>query len=79
MAMDAWSGQGIDQASTHAMYLAESLEDFLSGRKEWQLAMQDYHSRRNEFSLKAFNRTCTYSRELTPMTRAALESRGLSL
>jgi flavin-dependent dehydrogenase len=78
MAMDPWSGQGIDQASTHAMYLSESLNDYLGSPKDWHAAMQNYHQRRNEFSLKAFNRTCTYSRDLQPMTRAALESRGLS-
>jgi len=49
----------------------------LSGSKEWDPAMRSYHQDRNDFSLKTFERTCTFSRDLRPMTRAALESRGL--
>jgi 2-polyprenyl-6-methoxyphenol hydroxylase-like FAD-dependent oxidoreductase len=78
MIMDPFSGQGIDQASTHAMMLADQLEAFLAGRKDWETAMENYHHSRNEFSLKTFNRTCTNSRDLRPMTRAALASRGLA-
>lgn len=78
MAMDPWSGQGIDQASTHAIFLARELNEFLSGRMDWDAAMRNYHKARNGFSLKTFNRTCTNSRDLTVMTRAALKSRGLA-
>jgi flavin-dependent dehydrogenase len=77
MAMDPWSGQGIDQAATHATFLAKQLNEFLAGKRSWAEAMKTYHQQRNEFSLKAFNRTCTYSRDLRPMTQAALEKRGL--
>jgi flavin-dependent dehydrogenase len=78
MVMDPFSGQGIDQASTHALFLADQLEEYFSGRKDWETAMRSYHQARNEFSLKTFSRTCTNSRDLRPMTRAALASRGLS-
>jgi 2-polyprenyl-6-methoxyphenol hydroxylase-like FAD-dependent oxidoreductase len=78
MVMDPFSGQGIDQASTHALYLADQLEEFFSGRKDWETAMLSYHQARNEFSLKTFNRTCSNSRDLRPMTRAALETRGIA-
>jgi len=78
MVMDPFSGQGIDQATTHAQFLAGELEEFLSGRKDWETAMQSYHRARNEFSLKTFNRTCTNSRDLRPMTRAALQTRGIA-
>jgi 2-polyprenyl-6-methoxyphenol hydroxylase-like FAD-dependent oxidoreductase len=78
MAMDPWSGQGIDQATTHARFLATELHSFLSGKAAWDQTMNSYHIARNEFSLKTFNRTCTNSRDLTKMTKAALESRGLS-
>lgn len=78
MVMDPFSGQGIDQASTHALVLADQLEEFFSGRKDWGTAMKSFHQARNEFSLKTFNRTCTNSRDLRPMTRAALAARGLS-
>jgi 2-polyprenyl-6-methoxyphenol hydroxylase-like FAD-dependent oxidoreductase len=78
MVMDPWSGQGIDQASTHAVYLAENLGEFLSGENDWESAMQVYHQARNEFSQKAYRRTCKFSRDLRPMTRTALERRGLA-
>lgn len=77
MVMDPWSGQGIDQASTHAVLLAESLGNYFSGSKDWETSMQTYHEGRNEFSLKTYQRTCKFSVDLRPMTKAALERRGL--
>ena len=77
MVMDPWSGQGIDQASTHAVYLARHLGDFLAGTKDWAEAMQAYHRERNEFSQKTYMRTCKFGADLRPMTRAALDRRGL--
>ena len=77
MVMDPWSGQGIDQASTHAVLLTQHLGDYLANRADWNTAMQAYHHERNEFSLKTYRRTCQYSADLRPMTRAALERRGL--
>jgi len=77
MAMDPWSGQGIDQASTHAVLLAQHLGDYLSGRMEWEPAMKAYHEERKELSLKIYQRTCKFGVDLRPMTRAALERRGL--
>jgi flavin-dependent dehydrogenase len=78
MIMDPWSGQGIDQASTHSLFLAESLDEYLSGSKEWANALNTYHQKRNEYSLKTYQRTCRYSKDLRPMTAAALAKRGLS-
>ena len=78
MVMDPYSGQGIDQASTHTVFLARELNEFLDGKKDWAAAMADYHKDRNGFSMKTFERTCTYSRDLRPMTKAALASRGLA-
>ncbi|HLE91364.1 MAG TPA: NAD(P)/FAD-dependent oxidoreductase [Anaerolineales bacterium] len=77
MVMDPWSGQGIDQASTHAVFLAEQLHAYLSNALEWETALKKYHELRNEFSEKTFVRTCTYGRDLTPMTKQALVRRGL--
>jgi flavin-dependent dehydrogenase len=77
MVMDPWSGQGIDQSSTHALLMAKHLVNYFSGTK-WETAMQQYHKERNEYSLKAFQRTCKFSADLRPMTRAALENRGLT-
>jgi flavin-dependent dehydrogenase len=78
MVMDPWSGQGIDQATTHSVLLADSLDDFLSGKKDWKTAMSAYHSARNEFSLKTFQRTCKFSVDFRPMTNEALKKRGLA-
>ena len=77
MVMDPWSGQGIDQASTHAVTLGQHLSDYLTGKTDWGAAMSAYHRGRNEFSLKTYRRTCTYGVDLRPMTLAALERRGL--
>ena len=77
MAMDPWSGQGIDQASTHALLLADQLDEYFSGKKDWEFAMKTYHNKRNEFSLKTYHRTCNLSVDFRPMTREALKRRGL--
>jgi 2-polyprenyl-6-methoxyphenol hydroxylase-like FAD-dependent oxidoreductase len=77
MVMDPWSGQGIDQASTHAVYLARYIGEFLAGEQDWDSAMQAYHRERNAFSQKAYRRTHKFSKDVRPMTRAALERRGL--
>ena len=42
MVMDPWSGQGIDQASSHAVFLAKYLDEFLCGKKDWETAMQAF-------------------------------------
>jgi flavin-dependent dehydrogenase len=75
--MDPWSGQGIDQASTHASILAEALDQWLSGALSWNESMVQYNRRRHEFSDKTFQRTCTYARDLRPMTQSALRKRNL--
>ncbi len=75
--MDPWSGQGIDQASTHASLLADSMIEWLFEEKPWQQAMKEYQHKRNEFSDAAFDRTCRAAPDLRPMTNAALRRRGL--
>ena len=77
MVMDPWSGQGIDQASTHAVLLAEHLETYLSGKLDWVDALTNYHRARNVFSQKAYRRTSNFASDLRPMTQAALAKRGL--
>lgn len=77
MVMDPWSGQGIDQASTHAVLLARRLGQYLAGECDWETAMREYHRERNEFSQKTYHRTCHYGLDLQPMTREALQRRGL--
>jgi flavin-dependent dehydrogenase len=77
MVMDPWSGQGIDQATTHSVLLADSLDNYFSGKNDWVSAMAAYHKARNEFSLKTFQRTCKFSVDFRPMTNEALKLRGL--
>ena len=77
LVMDPWSGQGIDQAATHAVYLAGRLGEFLDGGQAWQSAMSAYHEERNAFSQKTYRHTCKFGRDLRPMTHAALVKRGL--
>jgi 2-polyprenyl-6-methoxyphenol hydroxylase-like FAD-dependent oxidoreductase len=78
MTLDPWSGQGIDQASTHATMLAGQLDAFLTGQADWGSAMEAYHQARNEFSLKIYRRTANFAPDLRPMTQKALERRGLA-
>ena len=62
---DPWSGRGIDHASTHAALLADSLHVWLSDEMDWEQAMIQYHTSRNEFSLETYQQTCTYGRDLS--------------
>jgi len=78
MVMDPWSGQGIDQAATHSVLLADSLDKYISGKNDWKTAMTAYHTARNDFSLKTFQRTCKFSVDFRPMTNEALKRRGLA-
>lgn len=75
--MDPWSGMGIDHAATHASLLADSLHRFLRDDAVWEAAMSGYHSQARQWSEKTFRRTSTYAADLRPMTRAALQKRGL--
>ncbi|OGO38207.1 MAG: hypothetical protein A2Z03_07655 [Chloroflexi bacterium RBG_16_56_8] len=76
--MDPWSGMGIDHATTHASLLADSLHRFLCDGAPWDVTMSDYRSQARKWSEKAYRRTSTYAADLRPMTRAALQKRGLS-
>jgi flavin-dependent dehydrogenase len=76
--MDPWSGMGIDHATTHASLLADAIDRYLGGRATWHTAMNEYHAQSRKWSEKAYRRTCTFAADLRPMTRAALERRGLS-
>jgi flavin-dependent dehydrogenase len=76
--MDPWSGMGIDHASTHAALLADALHSHLQGALDWETAMRQYHTQARQWSEKAYRRTSTYAADLRPMTRAALQKRGLA-
>jgi flavin-dependent dehydrogenase len=61
---DPWTGLGMDNASVHATFLAEALDDFLSGRAGEQESMSAYHRRRDEHALAGFRETCQLGRDL---------------
>ncbi|HEU4744885.1 MAG TPA: NAD(P)/FAD-dependent oxidoreductase [Anaerolineales bacterium] len=75
--MDPWSGMGIDHATTHASMLADALQRFFCDEAAWERSMSDYHTRARKWSEKAYRRTATFAADLRPMTRAALQKRGL--
>ncbi|HET9587868.1 MAG TPA: NAD(P)/FAD-dependent oxidoreductase [Anaerolineales bacterium] len=76
--MDPWSGMGIDHAATHASLLADALHRWLCGDASWDEAMAGYHTQARKWSEKTYRRTSTYAADLRPMTRAALQKRGLA-
>ena len=76
--MDPWSGMGIDHATTHADFLADVLNRWLKEATTWETGMNEYHSRARAWSEKTYRRTSTFAADFRPMTRAALERRGLS-
>ena len=75
--MDPWSGMGIDHATTHAGFLADALNRWLKEESDWQTAMTTYHQQARAWSEKSYRRTCTYAADLRPMTKAALQKKGL--
>jgi 2-polyprenyl-6-methoxyphenol hydroxylase-like FAD-dependent oxidoreductase len=77
--MDPFSGQGIDQASTHAVQLVEAIHAFLVGESSWDDAMTGFHRARNAFTQETYLRTCTSSRDLRVPARARLKARGIDV
>jgi hypothetical protein len=57
--------------------LADALLKWFSGPTTWAEAMSEYHSRRNDFSVKTYERTCMVARDLRILTGPALKKRGL--
>lgn len=75
--LDPWSGMGIDHATTHASMLADALHRFFCEEAAWEPSMSDYHTQARKWSEKTYRRTSTFAADLRPMTRAALQKRGL--
>ncbi len=64
MHQDAWSGFGMDMASTHATFLAEALIAWLDNRMSERDALDSYHQRRNEHGLAVYRRTTQLASDL---------------
>ncbi len=75
--MDPWSGMGIDHATTHSDFLADSLNRWLKADVTWEAAMNEYRHQARQWSAKSYRRASTYAADLRPMTQAALQRRGL--
>lgn len=75
--MDPWSGMGIDHATTHSDFLADSLYRWLKEGVTWETALNEYRRQVRQWNAKTYRRTSTYAADLRPMTQAALQRRGL--
>ena len=56
MHQDPWTGNGMDFASTHAIYLAEVIDKLLSGHSSEEAAWDRYHRRRDAHGLPGWRR-----------------------
>jgi flavin-dependent dehydrogenase len=65
--LDPWTGEGMDNASTHATFLAEAIDDVLSGRTDEPAALDAYHRRRDEHALPGFRENARLAADLNLM------------
>jgi len=54
-----------------------SLDSWLKEETTWETAMNEYHTRARAWSEKQYRRTRIFAADFRPMTRAALQKRGL--
>ena len=66
---DPWSGLGMDMASVHATFLAESLMSWFRQSMAESEALASYHQRRNAHALEGYHRTVTLARDLRQLKR----------
>ena len=71
MLQDPWTGNGMDYASTHAGFLAESIDDVLASRSTESAAWETYHRRRDEHGLPGWRETGELGKDLNAAFRAA--------
>ena len=64
MYQDPWTGNGMDFASTHASYLAESIDDLLGGSVTEDNAWASYHRRRDEHGMPGWRETGELGKDL---------------
>jgi flavin-dependent dehydrogenase len=69
MYQDPWTGEGMDHASTHAIFLAEAIGAVLSSRETEASAWRRYHERRDEHALEDWRETGELARDLNVMRR----------
>jgi menaquinone-9 beta-reductase len=67
MHQDPWTGLGMDNAGTHATFLAAAIDECLSGRASENAAFAEYGRRRVEHALEGFNETARLGRDLSQL------------
>ncbi|HEY8636417.1 MAG TPA: NAD(P)/FAD-dependent oxidoreductase [Candidatus Limnocylindrales bacterium] len=65
LSQDPWTGFGMDNAATHAVFLTEAIDTWLSGRSSEIEAFVAYHGRRDEHALPGFAYTADNGRDLS--------------
>lgn len=66
---DPWTGLGMDMASTHAAFLADSIVDWFSGRSSEAEAFDRYHRARDDHALEAFGETVGLAPDLSALAQ----------
>lgn len=64
MYLDPWTGEGMDNASVHAAFLAEAVGDVLAGRSPEAEAWETYHRRRDEHAIEGFRENARLGADL---------------
>ncbi len=67
MHQDPWTGLGMDNASMHATFLVDAIDDWLSGRSGEGAAFAEYGRRRDDHALEGFNETARLGRDLSQL------------
>lgn len=64
MYQDPWTGAGMDNASTHARFLAEAVGELLAGEADEPSAWHMYHERRDDHAVAGWRETCELGKDL---------------
>ena len=70
LSQDPWTGLGMDNAGVHATFLAEAVDDWLSGRVPESTSFARYGLRLNEHAMAGFDFTAELGRDLSRMSEA---------
>ena len=64
---DPWTGEGMDNAATSAVYLAEAIAEWLAGQASEADALARFHARRDEHLLAGFEECTSLARDLSQL------------
>ena len=74
MHQDPWTGLGMDNAGVHATFLADAIDDWLSGRTSEADAFATYHRRRDDHALEGWRGTAAAGRDLAQLLQGSASS-----